>query len=183
METQPHELTQEQQQLANDNLRLAFWYANKWHTQATTILCRRDPFEVMEELKDACIDGLLRAARAFDPAVGATFAGFAVKCMDYQVSNYLRGQFRHKRAPMEALDDNDQPIPRRFERDVIGRILIEQALDTLEGPRREAFSLLLHGEDRGEIARTMGLRDTRAADNLITRAREQLRPAFRGVFH
>lgn len=77
-------LTDEQKKLVEENVRLAYYMAQKWMNQLAPR--RFDP----DELRSLCALALCKAARAFDEEKGVKFATFAARCMDNEVLMVLR---------------------------------------------------------------------------------------------
>ena len=78
-------LTDEQRKLAEDNIRLAYWYAHqmKWTS-----------LELEERISMALL-GLVKAAEKYDPARGTSFATFARKAMHDEILMGFRKENKH----------------------------------------------------------------------------------------
>lgn len=77
-------LTEAQQTLVEENIRLAYYMAQKWSKHLPPQ--KAD----LEELKSLCSLALCKAARAFNEEKGVKFATFAARCMDNEVLMMLR---------------------------------------------------------------------------------------------
>lgn len=65
-------LTAEQQQLAADNIRLAYWYANKAVKQPAIVAIGMD----IDDCISTALEALCTAAAKYDPTCGAKFSTF-----------------------------------------------------------------------------------------------------------
>ena len=65
-------LTAEQQQLAADNIRLAYWYANKAVKQPANVAIGMD----IDDCISMALEALCTAAAKYDPTCGAKFSTF-----------------------------------------------------------------------------------------------------------
>lgn len=79
-----YKLTDEQKELAGDNVELAYWCGNKWSEKLGLERYRK-------ELQGRCIIGLVKASKTYNPKY-SKFSTYAVKCMDNEVKMWLRKQ-------------------------------------------------------------------------------------------
>jgi RNA polymerase sigma factor (sigma-70 family) len=91
----PMRLTDEQSQLAGDNIDLAYWAARR------LALLLAAPW-LLEECEDAAVLGLIDAARAFDAARELEFSTLACRCIKNAVVARLKFLRRGKRCPTVA---------------------------------------------------------------------------------
>lgn len=78
-------LTREQNKLVEDNIRLAYYIAQKWRKK----LGNKSMF-MIDEISSDCLLALVKAAKAFDPEKGVRFATFAARCMENEVLMSIR---------------------------------------------------------------------------------------------
>jgi RNA polymerase sigma factor (sigma-70 family) len=97
-------LTDAQRDLAGANWPLVHWFVGRF--------CRRRP-DLVEEVRDAATDGLLDAARNFDPAVECSFATLAHRSMFFSALSRLRflaREIRNCPAQLLSLDQSDPEL-------------------------------------------------------------------------
>ena len=73
----------EQEVLIRDNIKLAYWLANKWHKKI-------GDYSIKDGLISAAELGLIKAARKWKSDKGTKFTTFAITCMNNQIKIFLR---------------------------------------------------------------------------------------------
>lgn len=73
--------------LVNDNLKLAYFIANKWNIKLNGKL-------TIDELKSDCTLGLFKASKGFKTEKNISFATYSVKCMQNEILMRLRSDRR-----------------------------------------------------------------------------------------
>ena len=78
-------LTDEQRKLAEDNIRLAYWYAHqaKWTSLE------------LEERISAALFGLVKAAGSYKTEEGILFSAYAVRIMQNEILLKIRNEKKH----------------------------------------------------------------------------------------
>ncbi|MDP4182922.1 MAG: sigma factor [Bacillota bacterium] len=64
--------------LAEENIQLAYWVANKWFSKLQDTLS-------FEEMLSDCMYGLCKAAGRFDKSRGLKFTAYATRAMENQI--------------------------------------------------------------------------------------------------
>lgn len=78
-------LNDTQRKLAEENIRLAYWYAHQM---------KSIPLELEERISLAAL-GLVKAVEKYDPARGANFAAYARKVMHDEILLSFRKEKKH----------------------------------------------------------------------------------------
>lgn len=172
-------LTDEQQQLAEDNIGFAYYMANK--------LRGSTPFEY-DDLTGFCMEGLCRAAVFFDPEKGYKFATIASvvikhwvlnKARDYNLHNvnasYLEDLFNSDTAlHWETILSADQ---RPIDEMTLTSVEIQNAFKTAKfTPREKQLMSIVIAEPRlkqREIAQIMGINQV-LVSRTLNRIRKKL---------
>ncbi len=82
-------MTEAQQPLVTDNMRLVYYLANKL---GETGFVKNN----FEDLISEGMVGLVKAAKAFDPSKGVKFATFASRCVTNEMLMYIRRNKKHE---------------------------------------------------------------------------------------
>lgn len=92
-------LTDEQRQLAEDNIRLAYWYAGK--------ICNREPTRLMGMTRDDCVslamEALCRAAHWYRADGGSSFAAAYELCARSMYGHLVKTSSSGKRRDAVAM--------------------------------------------------------------------------------
>ncbi len=138
-------LTDAQSRLAADNVKLAYYLARKFESLAPDL--RR------EDVDDAAIDGLILAARAFDPARCSKFSALANRCIRHSIlasGHRANARCRRPDRPVCSIDDDDYK----------GEMPLAPEVDLADdGP--DFRSMVLHLEPREREVLTARFRDGR----------------------
>lgn len=81
-------LTVEQELLFNQNMKLAYLFANNW--------IRKINFIEYDDLVSLCLVGLFKAAKSFNPDKGVKFSGYATFVTDNEIKLHMRHTRRHR---------------------------------------------------------------------------------------
>lgn len=148
-------MTPEQEALVSGNLKLAFWFANRYR--------RFDP-EGQADLESEAQLGLVRAALEYEPRLGGAFGSFAAVVIKRRIFDYLRRTRKQKAETSLYLhDDEGNEIERRELRtdpDPAAPVLhaqVRRAVAAL-GPRhRDVVLRWLAGRTLEEVAVDLGV--------------------------
>lgn len=178
-------LTIEQQQLAEDNVKLAYFFANKWY--------KKLPKMDIDELKSLALLGLTQAARSFNPEKGYTFATFADRCIGNMIKRHLRDNKRHFAVDSTKLYF-DAPIKNQHDKenityydllykndDVFDSVLLNEVMRTVEElrPREKLIfeKVVLEGLRQRELTEIVGVQQVHIS-RLLNKALKQIRLKF-----
>jgi RNA polymerase sigma-B factor len=179
-------LTEEQRTLAEQYIPLAQNYARYSLKDALRCINGGRPKEgVLDELESVCYDGLMYAARRFEPERGVPFSYFARRAMRFSVLKYL-ASFRRQSVKRECPTD-DTLIDQMNQGDgdlapdADAEVLLDWLCDKLTDEHAEVLRGLYHGEHQGEIAKRLGLPVTTVMRR-ITRMRDLIAPYYNYLF-
>lgn len=101
MKARHYELDANANKLVEDNIRMAYWLANKWQGKLTGMLS-------YEDILSDCMLGLCKAAAQFKPELGFKFATYASRAMENQIKMDLRvPSVQHRDIPFSDLIRED----------------------------------------------------------------------------
>lgn len=116
-------LTIEQQQLVEENIKLSYFFANKW--------AKKLPKMEIDELISLASLGLVKAAQAFKPEKGFAFATFADRCIGNIIKKHLRDNKKHFVVDQTKLH-LDAPIKNQYDKDITSYDLLVKNDDTFD---------------------------------------------------
>ena len=151
------------EELFNQNIKLAYYFANKWRNSY--------PQEI-EDIKQIALMGLWKAANKYDGGIRAKFSTFASGVIQNDIKMYLNRKVnRHCRvlsfessitediALFEVLADDKNEIE-KLENEMDTKIeknYVEIEVSKLSARNQEVIKRLLRGETQCEIAKKMSL--------------------------
>ena len=174
-------LTPEQQKLASDNLRIAYWMSRKY----------LPPFGMdREDWEAECMMCLARACRWFEPEKGtlSTLVDRLVRLRRSNLNSYRR--VKRRRTPVVSLDEERGPggfsleetltAPEdHTEKRVALRDLCDRVMGTMDSRAREIFRMVDEGMTFNQIAIQLGFSRQRVSQ-IVVQARYRAALLFPG---
>jgi len=155
-------ITKEQEEMINDNIKLAYFIKLKWIKQL-------DGKYEESEIESSCLFGLLKSVTHFDPEKKIKFATFATKCMDNEVLMMIRQAKRYTKtislSEILKIDESgnefivENLVPSgEFEEDIITRIVINARMNEITNARdKDILHLLSLSYTQKQIAKELGI--------------------------
>lgn len=142
--------------------------------------CQAPGLDFEDAVQEGLI-GLFKAVRGYDPARGATFAGYAAACIHRAQRDARRRALRKKHAPLNFSVPlpEDSALPGPEEQAIAGEELAaaRRRMRTLLSPlERQALLASLAGASVQATAQALG-RTPKTVQNALARARRKLRGA------
>ena len=158
-------LTNSQQKLVEDNIKLAYSFVNKIKDKYINII-------EYDDLVQLASLGLCAAADKFDPSTGYTFSTYAYPCMLNAIMTYTRSYLSRGRSDICVVSLDEYLVPKdeedsddsfnrsdvlasklSTEDEVVSRINIEQCLSQISERDRE---MIVHRIRTGDSERACG---------------------------
>lgn len=144
-------LTKEEQRLASENVRLAYYFASKWANKQTRL--------TKSQLDGICMVGLVKASKNYDKTRDATFATYATVCMKNEIFMRLRKESKPSRygyvdrlfSDVKVRDEKGNEMPIEYmsdelqleshETDIINVMWLQSAMDDMDKVDRQILRL------------------------------------------